>query len=64
MLSQLQAIERTFWYQDRMTEESIRGMKHPTKKGVVAVDVSRTCQIMRYKPRLIHFHAVLRTAPG
>lgn len=39
MLSQLQAIERSFWQHEQFTDESIKNIRHPTKKGVTAVDV-------------------------
>jgi hypothetical protein len=39
MLSQLQAIERSFWQHEQFTDESIKNLRHPTKKGVTAVDV-------------------------
>lgn len=40
MLSQLQTIERSFWQHEQFTDESIKNLRHPTKKGVTAVDVS------------------------
>ena len=50
MLSQLQTIERSFWQHEQFTDESIKNLRHPTKKGVTAVDVSDRLLLSRDCP--------------